>query len=159
MSKRYSYLIILKKTCGCRPLTDFVALQLPFGHLLCYLCSLEKLNDFSLKGSFHRLDIRRILGPFHKCSACHQTSFAWDTLGSHTCRWDRDIGWHYNKHFAVGGVVVVDDAVVGNVEAFYWNLLITLKFYKTYWWCFWLKLLKLLFFFLNLWWEGLEFTS
>ena len=158
MSKRYSYLIILKKTCGCRPLTDFVALQLPFGHLLCYLCSLEKLNDFSLKGSFHRLDIRRILGPFHKCSACHQTSFAWDTLGSHTCRWDRDIGWHYNKHFAVGGVVV-DDAVVGNVEAFYWNLLITLKFYKTYWWCFWLKLLKLLFFFLNLWWEGLEFTS
>lgn len=76
------------------------------------------LNDFSLKGSFHRLDIRHTLDPFHKYSACHRASFAWDTLGSRTYRWDRDIGLHYNKRFVVGGVAVVDDAVVGNVEAF-----------------------------------------
>lgn len=76
--------------------------------MLFLFLDLEKSNGFSLKDSFLQ-DIHTPV-PFQKYSAYHLTSFAWDTLGNHTCLVNKGIGLHYNKHFAVdddsfGGVV------------------------------------------------------
>jgi hypothetical protein len=78
--------------------------------MLFLFLGLQKSNGFSLKDSFLQ-DIHTPV-PFHKYSACHLVSFAWDTWGNHTYWGHKGIDLRYNKHFAVDDDCFGD--VVGN---------------------------------------------